>query len=60
MRAGSEGARSATSGSRGGHGAFSCWEVAALVDDVALDHAKERDDRGLVSADAVEIAHGRS
>jgi hypothetical protein len=25
---------------------------------VAVDHAEERDDRGLVGGDAVEIAHG--
>jgi hypothetical protein len=39
---------SATSGWRGGM-AFSCWEVAALVADVAVDHAEWRDDRGLAA-----------
>jgi hypothetical protein len=32
------------------------WQVA----DVAVDHAEERDDGGLVSGDAVEIAHRRA
>jgi len=27
------------------------------VADVAVDHAKQRDDRGLVGSDAVEVAH---
>jgi hypothetical protein len=29
------------------------------IADVAIDHAKQRDDRGLVGGDAVEVAHAR-
>jgi hypothetical protein len=33
--------------------------IGRQVADIAVDHAEQCDDRGLVGGDAIEVAHGR-